>query len=185
MKKAIDGFKQLKQAKEAEPVIQPQPSQLFSKQSSLIMDVSHSTACQEDRAAQECPVVIMVEEDPKPAGCIVRQQPMLLNSRTFQDLYLAQRQYEEEYLYPPEPLTLDFDGSDSRYVNPLQLVTRDVQCDILNVDDQVRFVSLHNQQLLLYREQLDLMQGDLSRSQQQETLLRGQLDQAAEDLAIL
>jgi len=70
MKKAIDGFKQQKQAKE-EPVIQAQPSQLFSKQSSLIMDVSHSTACQEDRPAQgECPVMIMVEE--KPAGCIVR-----------------------------------------------------------------------------------------------------------------
>ena len=130
--------------------------------------------------------MIMVEDDSKPAGCIVRQQPMLLNSRTFQDLYLAQRQYEEEYLYPPEqPLELDFDGADSRYMNPMQLVTRDVQCDILNVDDQVRFISLHNQQLLLYREQLDLMQGDLSRSQQQEAMLRGQLDQAAEDLAIL
>ena len=82
-------------------------------------------------------------------------------------------------------MELDFDGADSRYVNPMQLVTRDVQCDIINVDDQVRFVSLHNQQLLLYREQLDLMQGDLSRSQQQEAMLRGQLDQAAEDLAIL
>ena len=89
-------------------------------------------------------------------------------------------------MYPPEqPLELDFDGADSRYMNPMQLVTRDVQCDILNVDDQVRFISLHNQQLLLYREQLDLMQGDLSRSQQQEAMLRGQLDQAAEDLAIL
>lgn len=82
-------------------------------------------------------------------------------------------------------MELDFDGADSRYLNPLQQVTRDVQCDIICVEDQVRFVSLHNQQLLLYREQLDLLQGDLARSQQQESLFRGQLGQAAEELAIL
>lgn len=130
MKRAIDGFKQLKQARE-EP--------LLSKQSSLVMDVSQTTSALDDdlRPRPQSPVTIMVvDEAPQPGQILHRQ--LLLSSRTFTDLYLANQDPVQE-----NPFAAD----------------QGVQCELLSVEEQVQFVALHNQQLLLYREQLDLLQG--------------------------